>query len=281
MANTLSDSVDIARSYVVSSVKSRLNASAFGAVRVYCTFIGYPRSGHSIIGSLLDAHPRVVIAHELDALRYLAAGFGRAQLYTLLLDKSRLFRRRGAVSSGYSYLVPTQHQGEFTSIDVIGDKKGAGTIKRLQDDPSLLDRLKETVGDPVKFVHVLRNPYDNIATIHTRKQKLDPPPTLDENIDYYFSLAETVADVKRRVPEADLLDVRLEEFISNPKSELARMCAFLGVDAPEDYLADCAAIVYESPNKSRHKVTWTSEQIEEVARRSERLDFLAGYTYES
>jgi hypothetical protein len=163
---------------------------------------------------------------------------------------------------------------------VIGDKKGAGTIKRLQDDPALLDRLRETVGDPVKYVHVLRNPYDNIATITTRKQKLDPPPTLGENLEYYFSLVGTVADVKARVPEADMLDVRLEDFIADPKAALARMCAFLGVDAPADYLEDCASIVYESPNKSRHKVEWTPAQIDDVARRISRYDFLAGYTFD-
>ncbi|MBV6654043.1 MAG: hypothetical protein KI786_09830, partial [Mameliella sp.] len=31
-------------------------------------FIGYPRSGHSILGALLDAHPQVALSHELDAL---------------------------------------------------------------------------------------------------------------------------------------------------------------------------------------------------------------------
>jgi len=29
----------------------------FDAVRTFCLFIGYPRSGHSLVGSLLDAHP--------------------------------------------------------------------------------------------------------------------------------------------------------------------------------------------------------------------------------
>jgi phage terminase large subunit-like protein len=41
----------------------------FHDVGVFCIFIGYPRSGHSLVGSLLNAHPEVIISHELDVLR--------------------------------------------------------------------------------------------------------------------------------------------------------------------------------------------------------------------
>jgi len=47
-------------------------------------FVGYPRSGHSVIGSLLNAHPDMVVAHELNALRYVQAGFSRLREYPFL-----------------------------------------------------------------------------------------------------------------------------------------------------------------------------------------------------
>ena len=31
-------------------------------------FIGYPRSGHSLIGSLLDAHPEVIVSDEYNVV---------------------------------------------------------------------------------------------------------------------------------------------------------------------------------------------------------------------
>ena len=52
-------------------------------------------------------------------------------------------------------------------------------------------------------------------------------------------------------------------------------------DSASKYLRDCASILYESPNKSRHKVDWTREQIDDVARRIARYPFLEGYTFES
>jgi hypothetical protein len=280
-SNGVGGMLERAKLYLVSSFEIRRNRKAFRDVETYCTFIGYPRSGHSIIGSLLDAHPRMIIAHELDALKYLESGYGRERIYSLLLYKSQLFKKRGAVSSGYTYKVPNQWQGEFETLRVIGDKKGAGTIKRIQDRPELLDRFLQTIDVPVKFVHVLRNPYDNISTIYSRKQKKEEALTLDESATYYFSLCETVARVKARVGPDAVLDVRLEEFIADPRATLTRICRFLGLEASDEYLRDCASIVYESPNKSRHRVAWSGEQIDAVARRAEAFPFLNGYSYES
>ncbi len=58
------------------------------------------------------------------------------------------------------------------------------------------------------------------------------------------------------------------------------MCAFLGLDAPDDYLDAAAGIVFSSPNKSRHKITWTPEVRAFVAQRSARHDFLRHYTFD-
>ena len=41
-----------------------LSQSAVEGVEKYVFFAGYPRSGHSMIGSVMDAHPNMVIAHE-------------------------------------------------------------------------------------------------------------------------------------------------------------------------------------------------------------------------
>ena len=31
-------------------------------------FIGYPRSSHSLVGAILDAHPEIIIPHEYDVI---------------------------------------------------------------------------------------------------------------------------------------------------------------------------------------------------------------------
>src|SRR5688572_9593174 len=68
---------------------------ALADVRGYCMFVGYPRSGHSLVGSLLNAHPNVVIAHELDALKYVERGVSRGGLFSLILRRDRRFAEMG------------------------------------------------------------------------------------------------------------------------------------------------------------------------------------------
>ena len=69
----------VLRRYPATYVSSRLDGFRlrhdFDDVRGFVIFVGQPRTGHSLVGALLDAHPNALIAHELDALKYVAAGY--------------------------------------------------------------------------------------------------------------------------------------------------------------------------------------------------------------
>src|SRR5919108_3530136 len=66
--------------FATSLVGAARLRSVFRDVQVYCLFVGHGRSGHSIVGSLIDAHPEAVVSDELDAARYIARGFLRDQV---------------------------------------------------------------------------------------------------------------------------------------------------------------------------------------------------------
>jgi hypothetical protein len=83
----------------------------FREVHTLLLFIGYPRSGHSLVGSLLNAHPNVVVAHELHALWYLDRGFSRDELFSLIWKRDRWFGRQGRRWTEFNYSVPGQWQG--------------------------------------------------------------------------------------------------------------------------------------------------------------------------
>ena len=193
--------VRIGGAYLASSAAGYRERDLFTQVQTYCMFVGYPRSGHSLVGSLLDAHPDMVIAHELDD-----SGSSRtasdAASCTLILNNSRRSRRRAA-SRPDLYRIPNQWQGRFRSLRVIGDKRGMTSMSRIQRRPQLLDSLQRVVRDPVRFVHVVRNPFDNISTMAKRRSF-----TLEGAADMYFGLSETVATVQRRVGDDRVFDVR-------------------------------------------------------------------------
>jgi hypothetical protein len=265
---------EVAPSYLRSLREGRSAREHFRHVATFCLFLGYPRSGHSLVGSLLNAHPDAVISHELDVLRYVGLRFRREQLFQLILERDRAFAASGrAVGGGFDYNVPEEWQGRYRRISVIGDKRGNSSIRRLEKDPNLLDHLERRVGVPVRVIHVARNPFDNVATMAHRAGC-----GLDKAIDRYLRLCATVEAMRRRYPGI-VLDRAHEDLIAEPAGFLAEICAFLGVDAPSSYLRHCAAIVYDKPHRSRSRGEWTDDRITRIDAAIEAFPFLHGYSY--
>jgi Sulfotransferase family len=259
----------------VAALSAKPDPSTFDNIRCYCMFIGYPRSGHSLVGSIVDAHPDAVIAHELDALRYVQSRFARrGVLYSMILRRDREFGDRGRTWTGYDYSVPGQAQGRFDELLVIGDKRGAASTKRLRDHPELLDRLRGLVAVDVRMVHVIRDPFDTISSMHRRGNE-----QLATSIDRFFTLCETNAAIRTRDPEA-VLDVRLEGLVADPVGIVRRVSSFLGLDAPQGYLEACARVVFEAPKRTRSEVDWPEHLVDEVEHRMRGYSFLEGYAFD-
>ena len=262
-------------SYAQSMVAGYRERGLFKEIESYCMFIGYPRSGHSLVGSLLDAHPDVVIAHELHVLGFLQARFSRSQVFALIMNNSRQIAAKGRTETGYDYVVPDSWQGRARRLRVIGDKRAGRSGARLQRHPELLDRLRKTVGVPVQYVHVVRNPYDNISTI-SKRQKL----SMEQARDLYFLLCDSVMYVKRRAPAGTVLDLRHENLIADPKATLKELCAFIDVDPTDEFLDGCAGIVFDSPHRSRLESQWSPGLREDVRQRMAAYPYLDGYVWD-
>ena len=266
--------------FLTSYYNSLFNNNHFKTIENYCIFIGYQRSGSSLIGALLDAHPNAVIAHELNVMQYFAANFNKNQIYYLLQQNSQEYAERGRNWSGYSYQVPNQWQGKFAKIKVIGDKKAALSAIQLSKNPQLLQQIKNTVTIPIKIIHIMRNPYDNITTMFKKSdRKRTNALNFRETIEYYFSLCDDIKQIKL-VSSDPVFEIKQESVIDNPQKNLRELCNFLNLEADEAYLQDCASIVFKSPRKTRETIEWKPEDIELVAEKISFYDFLQGYSFE-
>jgi hypothetical protein len=260
----------------LSTLKSSLDRrDEFRNVSAYVMFIGHERSGHSLVGAVLDAHPEMIISHEQNTLPLFAMGFTMGQLYSIILDSSKQQADVGRGESGYNYVVPGQWQGRYRTLRVIGDKDARRDTSALVGYPELLERLKASLAIPLRVIHVVRNPYDNLATLQARHRT---PVPIETVMDRYFAECETIEKVSAKL-EGALIVSRHEDFVQDPKPEITRLCNFVGLDTTDDYLADCASIVRASTNKSRKKVAWTAEQRARVDREIERYSFLRGYNF--
>jgi hypothetical protein len=262
--------------YVTAGIDGWRLRRQFDAVRTFVLFVGQPRTGHSLVGALLDAHPNALVAHELDALKYVAAGYDRRRLFALLVRQERKRVAGGHVSSSeYTYGVPGQWQGRFQRLEVIGDKKGGRSTIRLGSDIGLLDRLADAVEVDVRVIRVVRNPYDVIATMHRRA----PNRPFPDVIELFFSLEATVEQVRQRLDQREFHEMRLEDLVSNPFGELSGLCRFLELPAPADYLEACSRIVFDAPRRTRDDAPWTPELLDRIAARSSEHPAVARYGF--
>lgn len=267
------DLVSIPHLYITSLLQNLCHPHLFDGVETFVMFIGYPRSAHTLVGFLLDAHPNIVVASQTSGLKYLKHGFTKEQLFYVMLQNSQRVAKIGRGQRPYSYQVPNQWQGRFQNLKIIGDSTG---LTRLRRTPTLLSFLKRRLGRvELKLIHCIRNPYDNISTMKLRSDQ-----TLQAAIDAYFPMCQTVEHVKHELADGAVHDLRHEHLVADPKVTLKRLGEFLGVSADESYYEDCASIIYKSPHNSRSEVTWSQELIADVKSRMSRFSFLRGYSYD-
>jgi hypothetical protein len=247
----------------------------------FCAFIGYPRSGHTLVGSLLNSHPEVVISHELDAMRYLRRGVTRTTLFGLILARDAWFTKQGSEWTGFDYSVPGQWQGRARRIRVIGDKRGGHTSLALIDEPQLADVLRDTVRLPVAVIHVTRNPFDNIARMAKRSSEpLTSAEKLRSATDVYLAMARVAHQQRAEWEPRWWIDLRHEDFCADPKHWLGELCTFLQVEPETDWLLAAAPKVHESPSRSRDVVDWTPDLIERIEGAITQLPALASYRFD-
>ena len=255
-----------------------LDPEAYDDLRAFCLFIGYPKSGHSLVGALLDAHPDMVIAKATNPLALVVAdGMKRDEVFDLLVESARTQALRGRKQNKYSYGIPGQWQGRVRTMRVIGDKFSDRTTKRIRRTPGALASFAAEVQLPLRLVHITRNPFDMVARIAVSKaQKGTPDEKVEKSTRYIDRLASTNAEV---IAEGayPVLTLRHESLIDNPQVELARLCDFLGVEAEPSYLEACAAIVFPSPQRTRELVDWKPELVSRVEKIVAGYDFFSGY----
>lgn len=277
-------------------------------------FVGYPRSGHSIIGSVLDAHPDMVIAHEYFLFENCASLLkqrtnifeDKVQLFNRLLTNSFLTSKCGwrsdtTTQKGYNFNINYTWQGRFNHLRVIGDKSGASVSTLLHEGVGKMC-LKNMIGSlnmPVVAIHVVRNPYDMIATsalfsfnksFHKKSYR---NLTLDSNmvlmlsnsarrvfaqadmILYLKSYAKTVSD-----QSLTIMEIHIEDYVRSPPSVILELCKFLEVDCPQDYMDECSRKAFRKVSRSRDLIPWSPKMHDFIDHQMKKYPFFSGYTLE-
>ena len=276
-------------------------------IKSYLYFIGHAHSGHSIVGSILDSHPHIVVSHEYDVFNKLSGNRScdsKECLFNALWKNSCMsitsgWRNAKKVNKkGYTLTIDNLYQDAYQSyIDVIGDKKGGGTGMMYAHNhdrfESTLDKLKSIVSLPIKVIHVIRNPYDNIATTalynyknrkHVKVTTLKTsdlelsidPGIVMKIIDWHFKLCQAIEEMKVK-DGLDVLEVHGKDLITDPKMVLIKLCNFLQVDCPDNFLAICADKIFPKESKTRYQVKWSNTHLSAIKMNIQKYENLHRY----
>ena len=267
---------------------------------------GYNRSGSTLIGALLNAHPDAVIATEGRALSHvrLPGSTKGILVRRILREERRACRRTDAyrrIFNGASYRVETGWQGRHARLRLVGDKHTGLNVNWLHEAPALLDFLRRRLDCPLRVLFSYRNPFDMVAAWHLRAPRGVGGTSVPDRLalrDLRFPRAarpvlaprflrhlrrhsKRVSEVLARLGDDEVLAVRHERFVARPKDGLREVLGFVGLDASDAYLDACAAVVEGVPHRTRFKVRWTPAQIAEVDEVVRACPWFDGYAFDA
>ena len=288
-------------------VKRRTLKPIINGIKTFVFFLGHARSGHSIVGSLLDGHPHIVIAHEFNIFTKLSKGFlapTKPEIFSALWKNAKRSvisgkRAESTNKKGYTLLVDGLYQGTYVDhVDVIGDKKAASTTEMLVNQPGNWSNVLTTLSsfvDALKVIHMIRNPYDNIATtvLYTSSLRYDfknakgsnqtyqfDPDTIKQEIKRYFTYHQAIIDAKKTY-NLNMVTIHGKDLISDPRGTLLKLCNHLGVNCSNNYLEICSNKIFKTESRTRRLIKWTDEQLRMIQENIEKYSILKDYNFDS
>ena len=276
----------------------------FSKVNKLLLFIGYPRSGSTLFGSLLDAHPHTVVANEFNLIgkwynltqRHNAS---RNDIFDALFANSveEAVSKQRAKNNNFffNYYVPRLWQGRYRDhISVIGDKRCVSTTRGLNADMSKLTEVSRKLGTPIKLIHIVRNPFDTVATMtiraggkHLRMRaktagssfKLNEPARLAQQAQIYLSLVDMNVKLRKRFGKS-VLDVDYSAFIRHPKKCWRRICNFLELECSASYIGAISKIVFKKETFTRRHIAWSEPVKQDILNKIATVSFLKGMKFD-
>jgi hypothetical protein len=270
--------------YIKSAIAGSLSKREYSTIKNIVFFIGYERSGHTLVASLLDAHPNIVIANEWGLHNYIRLGYKRNQLIYCLLRNSVNYHKRGNIWTGYNYRVPKSWQGRYNKLFVIGDKFAAYFTISIKEYPNLIATIERIFQIRPKFIHITRNPFDIITTSTVRtlkRQKRVDIPGERELLPFIYSFIQKAETVQNLIDknQYEIYHLKYEDFIDNPKKYLNEIIKFIGLEATEDYLENCKTIIFKEPHQSRYTINWPQCLIGFLESQIKKFTYLMHYRY--
>ncbi|MEM0914776.1 MAG: hypothetical protein AAGK09_09230 [Planctomycetota bacterium] len=246
----------------------------FDRVQNFAFFVSPARSGHSVIGQLLSAHPDVIFSDELGVVTKIDEGYSADQVFALIRAQDLHLQNRGRAKSGYDYRVDGAWQNVTNKHPVtIGDAKGARATAMLATNAAFADKIRASVGVPIRAIVHLRDPFDIVGSRVKRRGR-----KLDDAILGIRGIHDSVVAALATLREEERLIQYHEDVIADPVAAFERMFAFLGVEPNDQAVQACAGKLWSRPHAARKATDWPDDAVAELRDLIDRSPILGRYT---
>ncbi len=239
--------------------------------------VGFNRSGSSLIGDLLSAHPNIVMDNESGIIRrYMKGEFTSRESLLSFIIKYDMNRGKKK-----NYVAGQYQQHYDCNIEVVGDKHSPhNTVFLTKSESNTLEELEKFIQLPIKLLFNVRNPYDMVASMVNSipNWRQSQNEKIKKAISFFTHRSADNMKLIDQVPTNRIFMIRLEDFIATPKSMLSDICDFLGVAKTPEYLSSCTEVTYKMPNKSRDTLNWNEEYGREIDALIKKYEFFSGYS---
>lgn len=229
-------------------------------IKTFVLYLGYPRSGSTISCKSLSLHKNINIANQ----KHIISNINNLNSFNDII----------------------KFIGMEKSI-VYGTKDGNVLLEYLIDYPYLLNEFKLKIPKNVdlKFLHVIRNPYDNISSWVLKLKKglkknhganISEEDAFNCACTEYRKLNEKILELKNT---ENILSYKHEEFIKNRRKILRKICNFFDVEFYEIFDNEVKNKLYDNPNVTRKKINFTEERIRKVTNIKNNFEWLKDYKF--
>lgn len=238
------------REIIIGQRMKHLSARQLKDIPVFFV-VGRPRSGTTLLRTLFDAHPNVIVPPECQLIINLYPRYGRIKRWTarqleafyedLLqqwrfdvwpLDRKKLHRSLMDCEGDHDYgtickVVYHEYRSIFRHgvLLAIGDKNPGYTI--------YTDRLLDIFPE-AKFIHIVRDYRDNFVSIRNVDFEL---PFISVTVSKWKYFVKRFRKAGAKHPGTHL-EIRYEDLVSEPEKTFQQLCAFVGIpysDKPFDF----------------------------------------------
>jgi hypothetical protein len=238
----------------------------FEDIEKICLFLGCNRSGSSLVRSILNAHPDVLISHETGRDSCYIKMFNNQiskqevlkNFYNNAINHSATsqrvyynFQTKEMKTGVYDNTIKGHFQGKVDVLRVLGDKSGPWLCDMGYEFDKIHERLEDFFEKKVYYIHPIRHPFSNLLSIYGAS----------ESYGNFFKWSDGTKKTLEYLPKERVFNVPLEHLVERRGDFVKEIFDFLEVKTDEKLTTDISKVIFKEVNNKKYKEILTEDQI--------------------